>query len=64
MDYPFDPTELERVLPRMPETGVVVVVRSDRKALSRYRRLTSLVHYWLVRLLSLRASVPEVAPRG
>jgi glycosyltransferase involved in cell wall biosynthesis len=51
MDYPFDLNDLERVLPLFPENDVVVIVRKDRSAHSPYRKLTSLVHYGLVRLL-------------
>jgi glycosyltransferase involved in cell wall biosynthesis len=51
MDYPFDLDDLERVLPLFPEADVVVVTRTDRSAHSAYRKVTSLVHYWLVRVL-------------
>ena len=53
MDYPFDLADLERVLPLFPESDIVVVVRKSREAHSPYRKLTSLVHHWLVRLLFL-----------
>jgi glycosyltransferase involved in cell wall biosynthesis len=51
MVYPFDLDDLERVLPLFPAADVVVVMRTDRSAHSPYRKLTSLVHYWLVRVL-------------
>jgi len=51
MDLPFDLKDLERILPLFPEWDVVAVVRTDRSAHSSYRKLTSLVHHYLVRLL-------------
>lgn len=51
MDYPFDLADLDRVLPLFPEWDVVIVARTDRSAHSPWRKLTSLVNYWLVRLL-------------
>jgi glycosyltransferase involved in cell wall biosynthesis len=51
MDYPFDLADLREVLPLFTSHDVVIVARRDRSAHSPYRRLTSLVHYWLVRLL-------------
>jgi glycosyltransferase involved in cell wall biosynthesis len=51
MDYPFDLADLREVLPLFPRHDVVVIVRRDRSAHSTYRKLTSVVHYWLVRLL-------------
>ncbi len=51
MDYPFDLADLERLLPLFPEHDVVIVARSNRSAHTTWRKLTSLVHYWLVRIL-------------
>jgi glycosyltransferase involved in cell wall biosynthesis len=51
MDYPFDLADLDRILPLFPEWDVVVVARTNREAHSAYRKLTSLVNYWLIRLL-------------
>ncbi len=51
MDFPFDPADLDKVLPLFPEHDVVAVVRTDRSAHSPYRKLTSWVHHKLVRLL-------------
>jgi dolichol-phosphate mannosyltransferase len=51
MDYPFDLEELRNVLPLFPRHDVVVVERRDRSAHSHYRKVTSLAHYWLVRML-------------
>jgi len=51
LDNPFDLADLEKVLPLFPENDLVVVVRKDRSAHSPYRRLTSLVNFWLIRLL-------------
>jgi glycosyltransferase involved in cell wall biosynthesis len=51
MDYPFDLHDLREVLPLFPQHDVVIVARRDRSAHRPYRKLTSFVHYWLVRLL-------------
>jgi glycosyltransferase involved in cell wall biosynthesis len=51
MDYPFDLNDLEKILPLFPDSDVVVVARIDRSAHSLYRKLTSIVHYGLIRLL-------------
>ncbi len=51
MDYPFDLKDLELLLPLFPTWDVVIVSRTDRSAHSLYRKITSLVHFWLVRLL-------------
>lgn len=51
MDYPFDLNDLDRVLPLFPENDVVIIVRKDRSAHSVYRKMTSLVHYGLVRTM-------------
>jgi dolichol-phosphate mannosyltransferase len=53
MDLPFDPRDLARILPLFedPEMAMVVVGRSDRAAHSLWRKATSLVHHWLVRIL-------------
>ena len=51
MDLPFDLGDLERIVPLFPEWDVVIVVRTDRSAHSPYRKLTSLVHFWLLCLL-------------
>lgn len=51
MDYPFDLSDLDKVLPLLQEHDVVVVARKDRSAHSPWRKLTSAVNFWLVRLL-------------
>lgn len=51
MDFPFDLHDLEKVLPLFPTWDVVIVTRTDRSAHSPYRKLTSIVNYWLIRLL-------------
>ena len=51
MDSPFDLADLDKVLPLFPENDVVIVVRTNRAAHSFYRKTTSLVNYWLLRLL-------------
>ena len=51
MDLPFDPDDLARLLPMMERADIVVVVRKDRSAHSAWRKLTSLAHHWMVRLL-------------
>jgi hypothetical protein len=51
MDLPFDPNDLSRVLPMFDQADVVVVVRTGRTAHSPWRKITSFVHHWMVRLL-------------
>jgi glycosyltransferase involved in cell wall biosynthesis len=51
MDYPFDLEDLSKVLPLFPAWDVVVVARTNRSAHSPWRKLTSVVNYWLIRLL-------------
>jgi glycosyltransferase involved in cell wall biosynthesis len=51
MDLPFDPADLPRVLSLFPQSDVVVIRRIDRSAHSPWRKLTSFVHHWLVRVL-------------
>jgi glycosyltransferase involved in cell wall biosynthesis len=51
MDYPFDLADLAAMLPLFPENDIVVVVRTNRAAHSPYRKVTSLVNYWLIRIL-------------
>lgn len=51
MDYPFDMQDLDKVLPLFPEWDVVIIARTDRSAHSKWRKLTSWVHYWMVRIL-------------
>lgn len=52
-DLPFDLKELEKVLTLFYDSdiGFVVICRQDRKANSLYRKITSLVNYWLIRIL-------------
>jgi len=51
-DRPFDLKEMEYILPLFDkETDFVVVSRFDRSANTIYRKLTSLVNYYLIRLL-------------
>jgi glycosyltransferase involved in cell wall biosynthesis len=51
MDYPFDMADLARVLPLFPANDVVIIVRTNRAAHSPWRKVTSLVHFWLIRVL-------------
>lgn len=52
-DLPFDIKELGGVLTLLDREGVdfVVITRKNRKANSTYRKITSLVNYWLIRLI-------------
>ena len=52
-DRPFDVSDLEPVIRavNLASTDFIVVVRKDRSANTGYRKLTSLVNYWLIRLL-------------
>jgi glycosyltransferase involved in cell wall biosynthesis len=52
-DRPFDLKELRNILPLFDDqnTDFVVVARTDRSANTFYRKLTSLLNYWLIRLL-------------
>jgi len=52
-DLPFDIRELPGVLALFEEEDIdfVVVTRRNRKANSTYRKITSLVNYWLIRTL-------------
>lgn len=52
-DLPFDINELSGILPLLEkeEIDFVVVTRRDRKANSYYRKITSLLNYWLIRLI-------------
>jgi glycosyltransferase involved in cell wall biosynthesis len=52
-DLPFDITELHDILTLFKRENIdfVVVTRKDRKANSIYRKTTSLVNYWLIRIL-------------
>ena len=51
-DLPFDMTELGKVESLLTEdVDFVIVVRKDRSANTFYRKATSLVNYWLIRLL-------------
>ncbi|MCZ7660914.1 MAG: glycosyltransferase family 2 protein [Xanthobacteraceae bacterium] len=53
MDLPFDPRDLGRILTlfKDPEMALVVVSRTDRSAHSLWRKTTSFLHHWLIRLL-------------
>lgn len=51
MDYPFDLNDLALALPLFPEHDVVIVSRLNRSAHSFWRKITSLTHYWMVRML-------------
>jgi dolichol-phosphate mannosyltransferase len=53
MDLPFDPKDLAQILPMFddPDLALVVVTRIDRSAHSTWRKLTSFVHHWMVRIL-------------
>lgn len=53
MDLPFDPVDLPRVLKEFPSADVVVVKRMDRSAHPPWRKLTSFIHHWLIRMLFL-----------
>lgn len=51
MDYPFDLKDLKEILPFFPEVDVVIIARVDRSAHSWYRKMISIVHNWIIRLL-------------
>ncbi len=51
MDCPFDLADLANALPLFPEHDVVIVSRLNRSAHSLWRKITSLTHYWMVRIL-------------
>jgi glycosyltransferase involved in cell wall biosynthesis len=51
MDLPFAMSDLAKVLPHFEQSDVVIVARTNRKAHSPWRKLTSLVNYYLIRLL-------------
>ena len=51
MDLPFDPEDLGRLLPMLDNADIAVVVRKDRSAHSSWRKITSIVHHWMVRIL-------------
>lgn len=50
-DRPFDIKDLRKILPLLQNTDAVVVVRESRAANIFFRKLTSLLNYWLIRLL-------------
>lgn len=51
-DLPFDINELDKVESMLSESvDFIVVVRKDRSANTFYRKITSLVNYWSIRLL-------------
>jgi glycosyltransferase involved in cell wall biosynthesis len=51
-DAPFQIQDMDRVVKLAnDDTDVVVVVRNNRSANAPYRKLTSLVNYWLIRIL-------------
>ncbi|MBU0503116.1 MAG: glycosyltransferase family 2 protein [Candidatus Omnitrophica bacterium] len=52
-DLPFDINELAGILTLIVREGIdfVVVTRINRKANSTYRKITSLINYWLIRLI-------------
>lgn len=52
-DRPFDLKELKNIFSFFDDenTDFVVVVRKDRSANSAYRKITSLINYWLIRML-------------
>jgi glycosyltransferase involved in cell wall biosynthesis len=57
-DLPFDIRELPGALALLEKNDIdfIIVTRKDRKANSTYRKITSLVNYWLIRILfNLRA---------
>jgi glycosyltransferase involved in cell wall biosynthesis len=53
VDLPFDPRDLGAIVPMFddPEIAAVAVVRTDRSAHSAWRKVTSFVHHWMVRIL-------------
>ena len=51
MDRPFDLADLKEVLPLFPAADVVAIVRTDRTAHAPWRKLTSWVNHWMIRLL-------------
>lgn len=52
-DLPFDPCDIKTVVSRFDDADLVVVVRSGRDAHSYWRKVTSIVHHWLIRILFL-----------
>ncbi|MEI8175720.1 MAG: glycosyltransferase family 2 protein [Candidatus Omnitrophota bacterium] len=51
MDYPFHMEDLERILPLFPRWDVVIAARPNRAAHAPWRKVTSWVNYWMVRIL-------------
>lgn len=51
VDEPLDLGDLPRLFESAADADVIVVTRIDRSANSPLRKLTSLVNYWLIRLL-------------
>jgi glycosyltransferase involved in cell wall biosynthesis len=51
MDLPFAPEDLGKMLALLERADVVVAVRKGRAAHSPWRKITSLVHHWMVRIL-------------
>lgn len=51
MDYPFHLSDLSRALPLLETHDVVIVSRTDRSAHSAWRKLTSFVHWRMVKAL-------------
>lgn len=51
VDRPFDIKDLKNIVPLLDAADVIVVARYDRSANAPFRKLTSLVNYWLIRLL-------------
>lgn len=50
-DRPFDLKDLKDILPLFKEVDFVVVTRNDRSANPPFRKLTSIINYFLIRLL-------------
>jgi len=51
MDLPLDPDDISKLLPHLPDVDVLVYERIDRSAHSMWRRITSITHNLIVRIL-------------
>lgn len=51
MDYPFDLTDLDKMIPLTDEADIIVAVRRERSGYTAYRKLTSKVNVTLLRWL-------------
>ncbi len=51
MDLPLDPKDISLAMPHLEDVDVVVFVRTNRASHTPWRKVTSWVHHWLVRVL-------------